>query len=104
MPSNGEFDVEVYYTCPGRDVGSTIELSFNGQSIVGQVTEPHDPPLIGAENDRVPRMESYDKYFQSLPLGRIKLKKGSGQLTLRALDIPGSQVMDFRLLMLTRRQ
>jgi hypothetical protein len=47
-------------------------------------------------------MESYDKYFAPLSLGRIKLKRGSGQLTLRALDIPGVQAMDFRLLMLTR--
>jgi hypothetical protein len=102
VPSTGEFDVEIYYTCPARDVGATIELSFNGRSLVGQVTEPHNPPLIGAENDRVPRMESYDKYFRPLPLGRIKLTEGSGQLTLRALDIPGAQAMDFRLLMLTR--
>ncbi len=102
VPQTGEFDVEVYYTCAAKDLGSTIELSFNGTSLVSQVREAHDPPLIGAENDRVPRMESYDKYFQALPLGRIKLKKGAGQLTLRALDIPGAQVMDFRLLMLTR--
>ncbi len=102
VPATGEFDVEVYYTCPARDVGSTIELSFNDRTLVGKVTEPHDPPLIGAENDRVPRIESYDKYFKPLPLGRIKLKKGKGLLTLRALNIPGAQVMDFRLLMLTR--
>lgn len=104
VPATGEFEVEVYYTCPAKNVGSTIELSFNGNSLVGEVAEPHNPPLIGAENDRVPRMESYEKYFGSLPLGRIKLKKGSGHLALRALDIPGAQVMDFRLLMLTRKR
>ena len=32
----------------------------------------------------------------------IHLKKGTGTMTLRALEIPGSQVMDFRLMLLTR--
>jgi hypothetical protein len=58
--------------------------------------------LRGGEHDRVPRQESYVKDFQSLRLGTIQLKKGQGTLTLRATEIPGSQVMDFRLMMLTR--
>ena len=33
---------------------------------------------------------------------RLALKQGRGELTLRAVNIPGSQVMDFRLLVLTR--
>ena len=102
MLSSGTFDVEVYYTCPAADVGSTIELSFGEAKLRGKITEPHDPPLRGAEHDRVERTESYVKTFKALKLGQIKLTKGTGVLTLRALKIPGSQVMDFRLLMLTR--
>jgi len=37
-----------------------------------------------------------------MTLGKITLPKGTGPLTLRALEIPGSQVMDFRLLILNR--
>jgi hypothetical protein len=37
-----------------------------------------------------------------LKAGTIALTQGPGQLVLRALDIPGRQVMDCRLLMLTR--
>ena len=37
-----------------------------------------------------------------MKLGRIHLHQGKGELVLRALSMPGSQVMDFRLLMLTR--
>jgi hypothetical protein len=37
-----------------------------------------------------------------MKLGVIELKKGKGTLTLQALDIPGSQALEFRLLMLTR--
>ena len=35
-------------------------------------------------------------------LGNINLEKGEGGLRLQVLDIPGSQVMDFRLILLTR--
>ena len=54
----GKYEAVIYYTCPAADVGSTIELSFNGSRLEGKVTEAHDPPLRGAENDRVPRRAS----------------------------------------------
>ena len=37
-----------------------------------------------------------------MKLGTIHLEKGTGTVTLKALDKPGDQVMEFRLLMLTR--
>jgi len=38
-----------------------------------------------------------------LNIGTIHLDKGKGELSLKALDIPGSQVMDFRLMMFERK-
>jgi hypothetical protein len=35
-------------------------------------------------------------------MGTIQLEKGKGTLSLKAIDIPGSQAMDFRLLMFKR--
>ena len=100
--ADGEFEVRLWYTCPAEDVGSTFELSFNDAQLTGKITEAHDPPLTGMENDRVERHNSYVKDFKPLNLGTIRLTKGMGTLTLKALEIPGSQVMDFRLLMLKR--
>jgi hypothetical protein len=100
--ATGEFEAVVYYTCPEQDVGSEFELSFGESRLKGRITEAHDPPLTGMENDRDPRTESYVKEFKPLNLGTIHLEKGKGVLELKALDIPGSQVMDFRLLMLKR--
>ena len=100
--ASGDYAVEIYYTCPASDVGSTVELTFNGNRLSGQVAEPNDPPLRGAEHDRVPRGESYVKDFRPMKLGTIHLEQGRGELTLRATKIPGSQVMDFRLLVLTQ--
>ncbi|MBI1315157.1 sulfatase-like hydrolase/transferase [bacterium] len=102
VPADGTFDVEVYYACPQSDIGSTIELSFGDSRLSGKITEPHDPPIKGAEHDRVVRQESYVKDFRPLKLGTIALKEGRGTLALRALNKAGSQVMEFRLLMLTR--
>lgn len=98
----GAYQVEVYYACPEKDVGSTVELRFNDSKIKGEILDPHDPPLRGMEHDRVSRGESYVKDFMPMTLGTMSLKKGRGQLTLRAVNIPGSQVMDFRLLMFTK--
>ncbi|MDP6444754.1 MAG: sulfatase-like hydrolase/transferase [Pirellulaceae bacterium] len=98
----GSYEVEVYYACPAEDVGSTIELSFRDYGVRNKLTIAHDPPLVGAAEDRVPRGESYVKYFKPWKLGRITLPRGRGQLALRALEIPGGQAMEFRLLMLRR--
>ncbi len=102
VASSGDYQAVVYYTCANENVGSTVELSFNASRVQAKLTEPHDPPLVGAEFDRVPRgSESYVKDFRPLNLGVIRLGKGRGRLTLRAPDVPGKQVMDVRAVVLT---
>jgi hypothetical protein len=100
--ADGEFDVTLYYTCPESDLGSTFELRLGDRAITGQITEAHDPPLIGRAEDRDPRQESYVKDFKPMDLGRMRLAEGPGVLTLKALEIPGKTVMDFRLLVFRR--
>jgi arylsulfatase A-like enzyme len=100
--ADGTFEVVLYYTCPAADVGSTFELRFGDSVLTGQITQAHDPPLTGMEHDRDERIESYVKDFKPLNLGTIDLKRGTGTLSLKALDIPGSQVMDFKLMMFRR--
>ncbi len=99
----GEFEVELYYTCPAEDIGSVFELSFGNSKLIREITEAHNPPLTGREHGRISRVESYVKDFKKMPMGSIHLEKGKGFLTLKALEIPGSQVMDFRLLMFKRK-
>ena len=62
----------------------------------------HDPPVTSLDRNRFPAEEGPVKAFRPLDLGVIRLSKTAGTLTLRALEIPGSQAMDFRLLVLTR--
>ncbi|MGJ8695196.1 MAG: arylsulfatase [Verrucomicrobiaceae bacterium] len=105
VATGGDYEVELHYTCPAADVGSKIELSYdlNGAKVVSSIEVAHDPPLIGAEQDRSPRTESLVKDFRVLNMGTIRLEKGQGRLSLRALEIPGKMVADIRLLNLRKR-
>jgi arylsulfatase A-like enzyme len=102
VATTGRYEVLIYYTCAKADVGARVEMSFKDGKLEGRVAEAHDPPLVGAEHDRVPRDgESLVKDFKPLRLGVMPLEKGRGQLTLRALEVPGKQVMDVRAVVLT---
>ena len=103
VAADGIYDVELQYACPAADVGSTIELSIGQSRLTAKIAEPHDVPARGGEHDRVARGESYVKDFATVDLGEMRLTKGQKGMTLRALSIPGSQVMEFRLLMFTRK-
>ena len=60
--------------------------------------------MRGQENDRVKRRESYVKDFKEIKIGKINLTKGKGELALQALEIPGNESIEFRLLMLEKVQ
>jgi hypothetical protein len=100
----GEYEVEILYTCPVADVGSTIELSFQAAKLAGKVSPAWDPPLI-TDQDTIPRPpgESIMKDFHPLKLGTVRLDKARGPLTLRASEIAGKHVMDVRGVTLTLR-
>ncbi len=99
---SGIFKVTLYYTCSEKNLGSTIELSYGKEKLRAKISEPHNPPLSGMENDRVPRKESYIKNFKPLVLGNIFLEKGIEPLKLKAIDVSGEQVMDLRLIIFSR--
>ena len=96
----GDYEAVLYYTCREEDVGATIELDFRDAAVRGTVAEAHDPPFVGAAEDRVPRIESYVKDFRPLPLGVMRLEAGRDTLSLRALEIPGERVVDVRYIRL----
>jgi hypothetical protein len=98
----GQYAVEILYTCPVADAGSTIELSFLDSRLTGKVLPGWAPPLY-TNQDTLPRShgESPMKEFHVLDLGRMYLEAGRGPLRLRALEIPGREVMHVRALTLT---
>jgi arylsulfatase A-like enzyme len=102
VATSGQYEAILYYTCTADNVGSRIELSLGDSRIEATISEPHDPPLVGATEDRASRgSESYVKDFKTFKLGEFALEKGRGHLLLRALDVPGKQVADVRYVVLT---
>ena len=102
VANSGNYAVEILYTCPEADAGSTVQLSFGDNKLEGKVTPGWDPPLYTNQDTITrPAAESKMKEFHSLNLGTIRLEKGRGSLTLKALEIPGKSVMDVRAVNLT---
>ena len=100
--TRGDYAVDLYYACAEKDLGATIALSWKNARLNTTINKANDPPLAGAEHDRIVRAESYVRDFKPLRMGVIALEKGRGTLRLQATKIPGDEAMDFRLLMLTR--
>jgi arylsulfatase A-like enzyme len=98
----GQYEVVIDYTCPEEDAGAVMELVWKGSRLRGRVAPGWDPPLF-TNQDTLPRpaAESRMKEFRPLPLGTMHLEAGTGELVLRAVEIPGSSVMDVRRLTLT---
>ena len=100
--ADGKFEVEIYYTLAKEDAGVRVQLTHGKNMLDAKISEAHDPPLTGMENDRDPRIESYVKDFTLKNLGEISLKKGRRTMTLKAAQIPGTSAMEVRLLMFRR--
>lgn len=102
VQTTGRYAVTIDYTCPLADAGSAIELQFGEDRLRGRVTLGWDPPLY-TNQDTLPRppAESQMKEFRELSLGEMRLAKGTGPLTLRAVEMPGRSVMDVRRVTLT---
>jgi len=97
----GRYRVAIQYACPDKDLGATIELRFKDAKTTGKVAAAWYPPLLDHQ-DRVPRRgESYMREFHTMTLAPLTLATGRGLLTLRAVDIPGQQVMEVRAITLT---
>jgi arylsulfatase A-like enzyme len=101
--TGGDYEVELFYTCSPENVGSSVQMSFNRATLNFKIKEAFDPPLL-TDIDIYPRMEGYVKAFKRTKIGVIHLNKGKGELKLQATEIPGNEVMDFRLLLLKKRK
>ena len=98
----GRYEVTLHYTCAEGDEGSSIELAHGQATLAGTIDKAWNPPLI-TDQDVIkrPAAESIMKDFRPLMLGTIELKSGRGPLSLRALTIPGKEVIQLRGITLT---
>ncbi len=94
---------ELEFAAPVSE-GAELELSLKDTRLRHTIIQPHEAPKRGRESDRAPRKSSYVKDFKAINMGVMEMKKGNGELTLRALKIPGQEALEFRLLMLRRME
>ncbi|MBA63855.1 MAG: N-acetylgalactosamine 6-sulfate sulfatase [Planctomycetaceae bacterium] len=99
---SGRYRVYLHYTCKKENVGCRVQLRFNGATISTKIGKAHNPPEIGAGEDRFKRVESYVKFFKEIELGDMQLDAGAGDLTLTVPEMPGNEGIEFRLLMFER--
>ncbi|MCA9412302.1 MAG: arylsulfatase [Candidatus Omnitrophica bacterium] len=97
----GTLAASILYTCPKKDVGSTLVVEAGQSSARAKLQNPHDPPHIPSP-DRVDRGEVYEKEWGVLPLGPIDLVKGRQKIKLKAIEISGDQAADVKALVLKR--
>ena len=97
---DGINNIELYYTLEKESVGTEIALEFENQIIKKTIDEFHDPSLVGFEQDKIKRIESYTKDFKKIKIGTMSFNKGLSKLKLKTTKKVGKKSIDFRLLIL----
>ena len=97
---DGINNIELYYTLEKESVGTEIALEFENKIIKKTIDEFHDPSLVGFEEDKIKRIESYTKDFKKIKIGTMSFKKGLSKLKLKTTKKVGKKSIDFRLLIL----
>ncbi|MEP3481056.1 MAG: arylsulfatase [Fuerstiella sp.] len=103
VAEGGLFEVTIYYTVRPEDVGSAVRLTFGEEVLSAVVAAGRVPDEVGRVEDRYPRVESYEQSWGQQSLGSIYLTQEAGRLILTAPQIAGEEVMDLRLMTLTRQ-
>lgn len=97
----GEYDVELAYDCPTTDAGSKIRVSTASAQVEATVAAAPIQDIVLPHRDEAGRARYRNREWANLKLGTLNLKHGPTRLTLEALSMPGSQVMDLKHLRLT---
>jgi arylsulfatase A-like enzyme len=97
---SGKYAVKIFYA--SKSAGAKCRLTFKGNTLDFTIPEAHNVPAEGKKEDRSPRAESYTKDWKALEVGEIELEEGDGELILSALEIPGEEAMEFRLMTLQK--
>ena len=105
--ASGVYAVKLFYAA--KEAGGKYHLRFGQSKLDFTLAEANDTALMGAEDDRSRRSESYTnramKNSATCRFGEIELIKGTGELELSASELPaGGEGMEFRLFTLERRE
>ena len=100
--SAGDYEMELAYACPASDAGSRIRIAAGDASV--ETTLPAGPAeeILLQHRDEDGKTRYRNRDWAHLKIGTVKLPKGPARLTVQALTLTGSQVMDFKQVKLRR--
>ena len=90
---SGTYEISLKYFCKKKCIGSTIVIEIGDQTIEKVLDVPFKSETI-KRNDRVIRVEEYERTWGFFPIGSVSLQKGLTNLKIYAKDIPKKYVMD----------
>ncbi len=98
----GEYTVELICSVTESDAGARIRVSAGGALVESQ-TRPFASTAIPRPHRVAQGLETYvDRSWDQQKVGTLTLPAGSATLTIQALSIPGTAVMDLKGIKLTR--
>ena len=92
----GEYELELAYGCPAADAGAKLEVRAADQTLTSAITAAEAPEIPLPHRDEDGHQRYRNRQWGVLKMGQLALPKGPTTLTLRALDMPGSQVMELK--------
>ena len=107
VAESGVYSAEIKYTCRPENQGAVIRLEADaalGDAHVQAPAKAFESEMLGHKEDRYLRREGFEQHWGTMNLGEISLRSGRGTLQLKAVSIPGDAAIDFRLLLLHRKE
>jgi arylsulfatase A-like enzyme len=99
----GDYDIELALACPPQDAGAQIRLSIAGHKLEAAVPTALAADIPLPHRDELGKSKYRNRQWSTVKLGTLKLPNGRAKLVLESLSMPGSQVMELKHVMLTRR-
>ncbi len=100
--SSGDFKAEIAYACPPQSAGSKIRISADESTLEARVAAaPAREIELPHRDDRGPK-KYRNREWAVLGAGTMRLTAGRTTLSVRCLEMPGREVMEFKELRLTR--
>lgn len=99
---SGTYEVAVELGCPEKDAGSVLSVRAGESKAESLVPAAPAPDVDLPHRDEFSKLNYREREWTLLPVGSIYLEKGAAEISMEALSMPGSHVMDFKRLILKR--
>jgi arylsulfatase A len=98
----GRYEVTLLYSCPPKDIGSTIRAEAGGQSVKATLTQPFDTGVIERPERVEAQLYRWMREFAPLKMGVVRLGAGRTRLSLQATKVAGEKVAEVGAVQLRR--